>query len=100
MSTDFKHSKGSTCPQIISFCKATWKVVTLMHFQDEVQLSALAQDLVRLDKLSAAAWYLIKYTKDDSTSNDSKQSQSVLCVSAHCLSKVRWWKLLFSPEGA
>ena len=27
-----------------------------MHFQDEVQLSALAQDLVRLDKLSAAAW--------------------------------------------
>ena len=58
MSTDFKHSKGSTCPQIISFCKATWKVVTLMHFQDEVQLSALAQDLVRLDKLSAAAWYI------------------------------------------
>ena len=33
------------------------KIVTLIHWQEEVQLSALAQDLQRLDKFSAAAWY-------------------------------------------
>ena len=41
--------------------------VTLIHLQEEVQLSALAQDLQRLDKFSAAAWYLklIKYTTEE-----------------------------------
>ena len=44
----------------ITDCKAMAKVVTPTHLQEEVELSALAQDLVRLDKMSAAAWYPIK----------------------------------------
>ena len=52
--TTIKHLLGSIFPQMISTAR---KVVTMMHFQEEVQLSALAQDLQRLDKFSAAAWY-------------------------------------------
>ena len=70
-------------------------VVTLTHLQEEVELSALAQDLVRLDKLSAAAWYLSKNIKEEIVN----RVKSVCCICTRIL-KVCWRKLLFSPEGA
>ena len=78
-STNFEHLRGSTFPQILSICMATRNVVNMIYFQDEVQLSALAQDLVRLDKLSAAAWYPIKYTKQRVVNR-----VGLFSVSAHC----------------
>ena len=68
------------------------KVVTLTHLQEEVELSALAQDLVRLDKMSAAAWYPIKLHHTESV--------CFMCFLITFFLKVCYWKLLLSPEGA